>query len=626
MFLLSIHGPGFHTQRTIRAAKTTLGRLSDGGDLDADFVEVPDPFLAPRQLQLDFLLLEKRVALKNFGRSIVLSDGRRILRHQELKLDLPSRISIGQSVIELNPLRQDFPIDQALTDFVFATDENQKDIRAKRAPSISKLGLWFEAIADFQETPAGTTEFLLEAAKCAFDPGGLDSAMVLQPDSEGDWQIAASYVPSPELGISFRPTIVDRVLQTSKTVFHDAARMDIAESSNDADFVVATPVFDETENIVAILYAMRSMKRANNRIGIRTLEAQFIHMIGQSLSAGLRRLESESRAAQNRALLEQAFSPEVSRRLLQDPKILEPCEQQVSILFADLRGFTSLADDLPTDLTFQLLAEVMDRFTEIVIHQHGVILDYFGDGLAAFWNAPIKIPDHAQLACRCGLLLLDEMESINRAWARRLGRRLSIGIGIHTGQSQVGNSGSQKRLKYGPRGAAVNLAQRVETATKHLGLPILVSQSVAENVVEPLAARRVCHTTLPGISQPVGLYSPFNPNGISSDQTQDLELYASALKAFEARDFHAALDILTQLESRNCNDPAAEFLLKALAKIQKQGRSETTVEFQVEPYQPLLLSQQVEFPGREDSDDQQTSPPATESNPPKQSTIHDWSI
>ena len=591
MYCLSIHGPDFHSQKTIQSLAVELG---SGPSNQENFYQVPDPFLASTQLRLEYQNDRHDILLTNFGRSIVLEDGRRILRQQQIPLTLPSRISIGQTVIELTSESLALGVDEALAEFEIATDENESNQMARRAPSIANLGLWFEAIAEFQEIAAGTTEFFLQAAKSAFDPGGLDCAMVLCRDENEQWEIAASYVPSPELGISFREPIVQRVIDSGKTVFHDASRIDAEKYQHDADFVVATPVKNTEQKIIAILYAVRSMKRANNRIGIRTLEAQFVQMLGQSLSAGMRRLESESQAAQQQALLERAFSPEVARRLLQDPGILAPSEREVSIMFADLRGFTQLAEKLSTDTTFQLLADLMDRFTEIVVRHQGIVLDYFGDGLAAFWNAPVPQPEHQKLACHCGLSLLEEIERVNQEWSTRIGKRLRIGIGVHSEMAPVGNSGSRKRLKYGPRGKAVNFTQRLESATKQVGLPFLVSPSVATQLHGEISARRICRTLLPGIREATDLFQPFDTRLVSAEQTKDMDAYEAALLAFERRDISTALQILNLLETQGCNDPAVEFLACSIATLGRDQQWRDSSMPNPRPFEPMLSIQDIE--------------------------------
>ncbi len=591
MFQLSIHCPEQHFQKVVAGGKLILG--SSTKNTEPEFQRIDDSFLAERQLELEYLPSKNLVKLTNFGRAVILQSGQRVLRDKDYLLTIPSRLFIGKTVIEVSCPKTETSIDDALVDFEYREVSKERSKKSDRAPSISKLSLWFEAIAEFQQTVAGTDAFFMEAAKCAFDPGGLDSALVVRK-IDGDWQIAASYVPSPELGIGFQSTIVERAAANRKTVFHDSNLISSKSYRNDADFVVAAPVFDDRGEVAAVLYASRSMKRANNRIGIRPMEAMFVNLIAKSVTSGLSRLKSESRAAQGRALLEQAFSPQVAEKLVSQPEILEAREEEVTVLFADLRGFTSIAEQAGTQLTYQLLSDLMNRFTQIVMNQNGVILDYFGDGLAAFWNAPINNPHHPSLACESGLQLLEEMSSINQTWSGRLGKKLRVGIGIHTGVAQVGNSGSQWRLKYGPRGNAVNLAQRIETATKPIGLPILISSNTAERLDSRFLKRRVCRTRVPGIEEPVSLIQPFHEEHVGEEQRKGLALYEAALKAFEYRDLTGAMQLLVKLESDNHNDYAAEYLLKQITTLRSDDDWNASSDPATEPYQPLLSNQAIQ--------------------------------
>ena len=195
------------------------------------------------------------------------------------------------------------------------------------------------------------------------------------------------------------------------------------------------------------------------------------------MEAAMTRLQSEADAARTRVLLEQAFSPKVARQLETNPDILEGRDREVSVLFADLREFTSISERVGTRLTYELLTAVMDQFCAIIARHHGVIIDFYGDGVSAFWNAPLDQKNHAELACRCALAMVDSLPELNRAWQSRCGRPIEIGVGVDTGNALVGNAGCSDRLKYGPRGNCVNIASRLENATKQLGIPVLISES-----------------------------------------------------------------------------------------------------------------------------------------------------
>jgi adenylate cyclase len=151
-------------------------------------------------------------------------------------------------------------------------------------------------------------------------------------------------------------------------------------------------------------------------------------------------------------------------------------------------------------MTCELIRDVMDRFTAQIIEQGGVIVDYAGDGILAMWNAPVSQEDHAHRACRAALAMLAQLPELNNRWQSVAGVELRAGIGINTGTALVGNTGSNRKLKYGPHGSTVNLASRVQDATKKLGLPLLITHSTQERLPRSdFVTRRLCTARMPGI-------------------------------------------------------------------------------------------------------------------------------
>ena len=146
------------------------------------------------------------------------------------------------------------------------------------------------------------------------------------------------------------------------------------------------------------------------------------------------------------------------------------------------------------------------------------MVDYAGDGILAMWNAPTAQADHAGRACRAALDMLAELPGLNSRWQAVAAAALAFGIGINTGPAQVGNTGSSRKFKYGPLGNTVNLASRVQGATKHLGLPVLITGATAGEAGRFLRPRRLCQVRVVGIREPVELYelyggTPPPPNG-----------------------------------------------------------------------------------------------------------------
>ena len=155
---------------------------------------------------------------------------------------------------------------------------------------------------------------------------------------------------------------------------------------------------------------------------------------------------------------------------------------EVTVLFVDLRGFSTISEAVGPKVTYELLTDVMDCFSAIISDHDGVVIDFFGDGLSAFWNAPIEQSEHPMFACLCAINLLESLPALNQRWEHRLGKKLKAGIGLHTGMAQVGNSGSRTRLKYGPQGNTVNIASRIESMTREVGCPLIISSTTAERV------------------------------------------------------------------------------------------------------------------------------------------------
>lgn len=164
--------------------------------------------------------------------------------------------------------------------------------------------------------------------------------------------------------------------------------------------------------------------------------------------------------------------------------------REVSILFSDVRDFTTRSETLDAAGVVRFLNAVHTPFTAKVLDNRGTIDKYIGDGLMAFWNAPLETPGHANHACRAALAMLEAVPSIDAALtaeAEAAGRHhvpLRIGIGVNTGEVFVGNLGSQQRFDYSIVGDPVNVAARIEAATKEFGVPILVSKETRDAATE----------------------------------------------------------------------------------------------------------------------------------------------
>jgi len=423
--------------------------------------------------------------------------------------------------------------------------------RGKQQTGLSPatVSLWLEALATLHQWPAGQSEFFAEAAKFVVDPVGLDGAMVLRTKSDEGWEIVASHLPHPELGVRFDPALVAQAVESRMTLFHP--------SCMDKQAVVVTPINDAAGNSWGAIYGFRAQHAGNGRRGVRYLEAHLVEMLAHSVKAGLSRIETEAAAVRQRVVYEQSFAPAIATQMQLRDTPLTGSKRDVTVLFADLRGFTALCEKLETADAYLLLNDVMDALTVAVMKYDGTLIDYYGDGLAAMWNAPVDQANHTELACNAGVAMLEALPAISAKWQHALPEALRLGVGIHTGPAQVGNIGSTQRMKYGPRGSTVNLASRIEAATKLIGTPLLLSQSVASQVSNRLPTYRVCQANLPGASEPIELYS-LRPQTDDESTVSAVDRYEQALAHYESGNFANACALLQSDRGRE-NLPA-EFL------------------------------------------------------------------
>ena len=320
------------------------------------------------------------------------------------------------------------------------------------------------------------------------------------------------------------------------------------------------------------MYGYRSVREGNARRTIRYLEAHMIELLAGAVSEGIARIEREAETDRRRVLLEQAAAlsqNQSSREIATD-------EREVTLLFADLRNSTALSAALDPNETYELLSQVMECLTAAVIDHDGLIIDYYGDGLAAMWNAPADQSDHPELACRAALRMLQTLPAISGDWAEVLDRELQLGIGIHTGTAHVGNTGTRRRSKYGPRGTTVNLTSRIEAATKQFDLPLLVTTCQPTRLSNRFATHRVCRARMPGLDRPVELFAVC-PAVERQKIIDGVACYHDVLQDFEQGHLQQAADCLAMIDPAIREVPVrflAEHLSRELARQNRRRSSD----------------------------------------------------
>ncbi len=259
-------------------------------------------------------------------------------------------------------------------------------------------------------------------------------------------------------------------------------------------------------------------------------------------------------------VFEQHFTPELARELARnpDPMKMQARQAEVTVMFCDIRGFSAISERLGPAQTIGWLSGVMGEFSGIVLDHGGVLVDYTGDELLAMWGAPNEQPDHAVLACGAALEILKRLPSLDEHWRPVVGAETAVGIGINSGEALVGNVGAHRKFKYGPLGTAVNLASRVQGATKFLGTPLLLTGETASRLRGALPTRRLCRVRVQNIAASVDLHTLEEGGG--SGQDAIALRYAEALEAFEKADFDRAAERLDAFLSLAPDDGPARLL------------------------------------------------------------------
>ena len=247
---------------------------------------------------------------------------------------------------------------------------------------------------------------------------------------------------------------------------------------------------------------------------------------------------------QHLRLMEQFFPPEIARQLIDNPDLVDEArDAEVSVLFADIRGFSRLSEKLGTVQTLHLLRDTMGELTRCVAAHRGVVVDFAGDGLMAMWGAPSSQPDHAELACRAALAMIGRLPALNARWAGRLPEPVDYSVGINSGVAQVGNMGTEHRFKYGVLGNVVNVASRVQGATKYLKTRLVVSQSTLDRVGGGFESRRLAEVRVVNIGEPLQLHELVARGEPGWAETK--ARYEEALSLYEAHRLPEAAKVLS---------------------------------------------------------------------------------
>ena len=500
---------------------------------------------------------------------LFLASGTELGPNTSIELPYPAVLTIGRKTVRVEEVEEDSDHVQGLAEATIAPGRLASAVRmpALELPTkgveVEAIVRWLQGVMGVLQTAASSSDFFTSAAQAIVDVVGLDAGRVLLLD-EGQWRIEAQ-CSAPDVTVvpDWRPSrqILNRLRQEKRTLWQEPDQSGLgAASLLGVNSVVAAPLLDRLGQIIGVLYGERRQGGSASSVSrIMKIDAMLLELLASGVAAGLARIEQEKAALAARVQFEQFFSPELASELAARPDMLKGRNLEVTLLFCDIRGFSRISERVGPAGTVKWIGDVMGELSDCVLAHRGVLVDYIGDELIAMWGAPKEEPDHAKLACRAALDMIDRLPILNERWEPILKVAMDLGIGVNTGIAQVGNTGTDRKFKYGALGNTVNLASRVQGATKYLKARLLVTGSTFAQLDSSFQGRRLCTVEVVNIAEPVELFE-LSPQGRTYWPGLHTQ-YEQALKLFESKDFGGATRILGNLLGEQPDDGPSLLLL-----------------------------------------------------------------
>jgi adenylate cyclase len=255
------------------------------------------------------------------------------------------------------------------------------------------------------------------------------------------------------------------------------------------------------------------------------------------------RLFEQARERELQRALSRYLSPAVAREIARDPDRVDLGGElrTMTVLFSDIRGFTTVSEQTPPRELVALLNEYMTAMVEILFKHEGVLDKYMGDGIMAFWSAPVQQPDHARRACRTALDMAAAVARLRESWRVRGLPHLDVGIGLNTGPMVFGNMGCKARTDFTVLGDNVNLAARLEGLTKEYGVRLVVGDATRSATAQEFEYRFLDLVAVKGKSEPTAVYELLAPaGGLTPAREALVAAYHRGIEAYRAQEWSSA--------------------------------------------------------------------------------------
>jgi adenylate cyclase len=244
--------------------------------------------------------------------------------------------------------------------------------------------------------------------------------------------------------------------------------------------------------------------------------------------------------------------------------------REMSVLFSDVRNFTTISESMEPKQLTRLINGFLTPITEIIHHRRGTIDKYMGDAVMAFWGAPVEDPRHALHALTAATEMIQRMNELKPEFDARGWPEINIGIGVNSGEMNVGNKGSEFRVDYTVLGDAVNLGSRLEGLTSVYGVDIIVGENTRNAVVE-FEFRELDRVRVKGSDKPVAIYEPVGRHeAIDKTVDMDLKRFHMALEHYRARRWDDAEREISTLNRAHPQKKIYRIYLDRIARFRRQ--------------------------------------------------------
>jgi adenylate cyclase len=283
----------------------------------------------------------------------------------------------------------------------------------------------------------------------------------------------------------------------------------------------------------------------------------------------LQRFLAEER---ERVRIKKAFqsfvAPEVVNQIIRHPEKLRLGgeRRELSILFSDIRGFTTLSETLEPEAIVEVLHGYLNPMSEIVVKHGGTLDKYIGDAIMALFGAPLEQPDHSRRACRTALEMVQKLRELDREWVEQGRPALKVGIGINSGLVSVGNMGSNRLFDYTAIGDNVNLASRLEGLNKFYGTEILVAAATVQHLDNGFIFREVDLVRVKGKKHPIAIYEVLEEGAPEPKLARFLELYHGGLACLREARWGEGIEAFQAANNLNPHDALCAHYLQLIQK------------------------------------------------------------